>query len=182
MTFSPKRLFIGIELPPGCKATLLALDPHIRGLRWLAENQLHLTLSFLGTIDASGEKRLREALSAVQVPPFVLPLRGVGAFNVRGRPSVVWVGVGKGHPHLFALHHHVQDAVLQAGLEPDLKPFHPHVTVARTKTVSRQMLQPFLRRHADAEFAMFKVNGFALYSSVLAAEGAMHFIEMRQEF
>ena len=180
MTPSPKRLFIGVELPPGCKATLLALDPRIRGLRWLPEDKLHLTLSFLGTIDAQGEERLHEALCAVRVPPFILPLRGVGAFNARGRPSVVWVGVGKGHPHLFALHRHIQDAVLHAGLEPDLKPFHPHVTVARTKTVSRQMLQPFLRRHADTEFAMFEVNGFALYSSVLAPEGATHFIEMRQ--
>jgi RNA 2',3'-cyclic 3'-phosphodiesterase len=161
---------------------LLALDPHLSGLRWLPAEQLHLTLSFLGDVEASAEDRLREALREVRVPPFFLPLRGVGVFNSRGRPSVLWAGVGNGHPHLFALHRHIQHTVLHAGLEADLKPFHPHVTVARAKGISRQALQPFLRKHAETEFGLFRVTAFALYSSVLAPEGATHHVEMRQEF
>jgi 2'-5' RNA ligase len=121
-------------------------------------------------------------LREVRVPPFFLPLCGVGVFNARGRPSVVWAGVGKGHPHLFALHQRIQDAVLHAGLEPDLKPFHPHITIGRTKGISRQALQPFMRRHAETNFGMFDVTGFELYSSVLTPEGAIHQVEMRQEF
>jgi 2'-5' RNA ligase len=178
----PKRLFIGLEIPPGCKVVLLALDPHLNGLHWLPAEQLHLTLSFLGAVEAPGEERLREALRSVRVPPFILPLRGTGSFNTRGRPSVVWVGVGTGHPHLFALHRRIQDAVIRAGLEPDLKPFHPHVTVGRAKGLTREMLQPFLRSHALDEFGLFRVTGFELYSSVLGPEGATHHPEMRQEF
>ena len=177
-----KRIFIGLELPPACKATLVALDPGLRGLRWLPAEQLHLTLSFLGEVAVSKIDALREALDAVRVPPFFLPLHGIGAFNARGQPSVVWVGVGQGHPHLFALHRHVQDAVLQAGLEPDLRPFHPHVTVGRAKGISRTALQPFLRRHAAVEFDLFKVTGFVLYSSTLSAEGATYRIEFRRQF
>jgi 2'-5' RNA ligase len=116
------------------------------------------------------------------VPPFFLPVCGVGVFESRGRPSVVWAGVGKGHPHLFTLHRRIQDAVLHAGLEADLKPFHPHVTVARAKGISRQSLQPFLRIYAETEFGLVKVAGFTLFSSVLAPEGATHRVEMRQEF
>jgi len=66
-------------------------------------------------VDAAHEERLRETLATVQVPPFFLPIAGVGAFGGE-RPSVVWAGVGKGHPHLFALHQRIQDAVLQAEL------------------------------------------------------------------
>jgi RNA 2',3'-cyclic 3'-phosphodiesterase len=161
---------------------LLSLDPHLTGLRWLAEEQLHLTLSFLGDVGAPAEDRLREALREVRVPPFFLPLCGVGVFNARGRPSVVWAGVGQGHPHLFALHRRIQDAVIHAGLEADLKPFHPHITIGRTKGTSRQALQPFLRRYAETEFGIFQVTGFELYSSVLTSEGAIHRLEMRQEF
>ena len=161
---------------------LLSLDPHLPGLRWLTEEQVHLTLSFLGDVEAPSEDRLQETLREVRVPPFFLPVHGLGVFNVRGRPSVVWAGVGKGHPHLFALHQRIQDAVLYAGLEPDLKPFHPHITIGRAKGVSRQALQPFIRSHAEANFGMFKVTGFELYSSVLAAGGAIHHVEMRQEF
>ena len=178
----PKRLFVGIGLPAGCKTALLSLDPDLARLRWLTAEQLHLTLSFIGDVEATAEDRLHEALGEVRVAPFFLPLYGVGVFNVRGRPSVVWAGVGKGHPHLFALHRRIQDAVLHAGLEPDLKPFHPHITIARAKGISRQALQPFLRRHAEVDFGMFEVTGFELYSSVLTAEGAIHQVEMRQEF
>ncbi|MGA8655904.1 MAG: RNA 2',3'-cyclic phosphodiesterase [Chthoniobacterales bacterium] len=177
-----KRLFVGLELPSSCKTALLALDPHLAGLRWLSVEQLHLTLSFLGDVGTPAEDWLREALCKVRVPPFFLPLHGVGVFNSRGRPSVVWAGVGKGHPHLFALHQRIQDSLLYVGLEPDLKPFHPHVTIGRGKGISRQALQPFLRSHTETEFGMVRVTGFELYSSVLAAGGATHHVEMRQEF
>jgi 2'-5' RNA ligase len=180
--WNPKRLFVGLELPSSCKLALVALDPHLTGLRWLLEEQLHLTLSFIGDVQALAEVGLREALREVRVPPFFLPVCGVGVFESRGRPSVVWAGVGKGHPHLFTLHRRIQDAVLHAGLEADLKPFHPHVTVARAKGISRQSLQPFLRSYAETEFGLVKVTGFALFSSVLAPEGATHRVEMRQEF
>jgi 2'-5' RNA ligase len=177
-----KRLFVAVELPPSCKAALVALDPHLDRLRWLPAEQLHLTLSFLGDVDAPSEERLHEALGAVRVPPFFLPLRGVGSFSARGRPSVVWVGLGRGHPHLFALHLRIQDAVLHAGLEADLKPFHPHVTVGRASGISAQALRPFLRKYADADFGMFEVTGFDLFSSVLARQGAIHRVEMHQDF
>ncbi len=177
-----QRLFVALDLPAEIRASLAALDPGLRGLRWLPEDQLHLTLSFLGELPEERVGALREQIGAVRVPPFFLPLRGMGSFNARGKPSVVWVGVGQGHPHLFALHKHLQDAVLRAGLEPDLKPFHPHVTVARARDLSKQALQPFLRRHAEEEFGLFKVNGFKLYSSVLAPEGAAYTPEMEVEF
>ena len=177
-----KRLFVGLALPATSKNALFELDPQLPGLRWVAEEQLHLTLSFLGAVEASAEDRLRQALGEVRVPSFFLQLRGVGMVNSRGRPSVVWVGVGKGHPHLFALHRRIQDAVLSAGLQADLKPFHPHVTVGRAKNISSQALQPFVRSHAEAEFGLVKVTGFGLYSSILTATGANHCLEMHQEF
>jgi 2'-5' RNA ligase len=177
-----KRLFVGLELPASCKTTLVSLDPHLTGLRWLVEEQLHLTLSFLGNVEVPEEDLLRDALREVRVPRFFLPVYGVGVFNVRGQPSVVWAGVGKGHPHLFLLHRRIQDAALLAGLEPDLKPFHPHITIGRAKGVSSQALQPFIRRYAEAEFGMFEVTGFGLYSSVLSPVGAIHHLEMRYDF
>ena len=177
-----KRLFVGLELPASCKTTLLSLNPHLTGLRWVVAEQLHLTLSFLGNVDTLAEDRLREALNEVRVPPFFLPIYGVGVFNVHGQPSVVWAGVGKGHPHLFLLHRRIQDAALHAGLEPDLRPFHPHITIGRPKGIPRQAIQPFIRQYAEADLGMFEVNGFGLYSSVLSPAGAIHHLEMRQDF
>jgi RNA 2',3'-cyclic 3'-phosphodiesterase len=176
-----KRLFIALELPESCRETLVALNPHVKGLRWLPPEQLHVTMSFIGHVNSIQEEPLREALADVQVPQFFLPIQGVGTFG-GARPTLVWAGLGKAHPHLFALHKHLQDAVLHAGLEPDLKPFHPHITLGRANGVSGATLLPFLRRNAEAEFGLWRVTGFAMFSSVLSSEGAIHTLEMRREF
>ena len=174
-----KRLFIGLELPAACRQTLSKLDPGIKRIRWVRQEQLHLTMSFLGDVDAEREHALRDALSAVTVPPFFLPIIGLGTFGGRS-PSVLWAGVGKGHPHLFALHKRVQDAVLHAGLEADLRPFHPHITLARMQGVSGAVLRPLLRESEDTEFGMWEVKDFVLFSSVLTPSGSTYEVEMRQ--
>jgi len=176
-----KRLFLGLELPEVSRQTLAELDPHISGLRWLPSEQLHLTMSFLGDVEPEAQERLGEVLNPVRVPSFFLPIEGVGAFG-GNRPTVVWAGVGNGHPHLSALHKHLQDAVLRAGLEADLRPFHPHITLARAKNVARSTLKPFLIKYAETEFDFWKVTGFALFSSNLTSEGAQYTVELRREF
>jgi len=142
---------------------------------------MHLTMSFVGDVESADEDRLREALASVHVPPFFLPVQGLGAFG-GPRPSVIWAGVGKGHPHLFALHKHVQDAILRLALPADLRPFHPHITVGRAKDLTRATLAPLFRQHAETELGIWKVSGFTLYSSVLSSAGATHSVEMRREF
>ena len=176
-----KRLFFGLELPDSIREELGGLELRVKGARMVPVEQIHLTMSFLGNVDSEREERLREALEAMRVPgAFFLPVMGVGVFG-GDWPKVVWAGVGKGHPHLFALHQHLQDAVLQAGLEPDLKPFHPHITIARLREVSRQSLKPFLRMHEGREFGLWKVTEVVLFSSVVSGEGATHTVEMRRE-
>jgi len=76
----------------------------------------------------------------------------------------------------------VQDAVLHVGLEPDLKPFHPHVTVGRVRDLSKQALQPFFKKYAETEFDMFNVTGFTLFSSILGPEGSTYSVEHRTDF
>jgi RNA 2',3'-cyclic 3'-phosphodiesterase len=176
-----KRLFVALELPESCRAVLASLNPEIKGLRWLPKEQLHATMSFLDRVTQQQEEKLQEALAIVRVPPFFLPIQGVGTFG-GSRPTVLWAGLGKAHPHLFALHKRIQDAVLQAGLEPDLRPFHAHITLGRLNGVSIATLSPFLRRNAETEFGLWKVTGFALFSSVLTSEGPIHTLERRFQF
>ena len=57
-----------------------------------------------------------------------------------------------------------------------------HITIGRAKNVSRATLLPFLCRHGETEFDLWKVTGFALFSSLLSEAGAIHEVEMRCEF
>ncbi len=175
---STKRLFVSIELPAGVTQDLAELDPHLRGVRWLAPEQMHLTLSFLGDVSPEVAEALKENLSAIEWKAFFLPLSGLGTFPGKGRPNIIWIGVGTGHPHLFQLHKRVQEAALAAGLEPELRPWHPHVTLARCRDVSAESLRSFLKAHADFEAGMIHVESFALNSSALSSDGSVYTREL----
>lgn len=173
-----KRLFVSLELPHSIAQRLAELDPHLRGVRWLAPKQMHLTLSFLGNVPPDIEEKFGKNLSAIEWKAFFLPLVGFGAFPTRGRPSVIWIGVGAGHPHLFQLHKRVQEAALAPGLEPDLRAFHPHITVARCRDVSSEAIRPFLKAHAAFDAGMIHVESFCLNSSELTPDGSVYTAEL----
>jgi 2'-5' RNA ligase len=173
-----KRLFVAIDLPESTRQLLAALDPHVRGVRWTDPAQIHLTLSFFGEVPNETDLAQREKLCAIEFGAFFLPIVGVGAFSAKGAPKIILVGVGKAHPHLFQIYKRVQEAALAAGLEPELRPWHPHITVARCKDVSAQSLRKFLQAHAEFDAGMIHVEAFHLYSSNLTPAGPIHTREL----
>jgi 2'-5' RNA ligase len=173
-----KRLFVAIDLPDSTRQLLAHLDPRIRGVRWTQLDQMHLTLGFFGDVTEDVELKLRAKLGAIEFGAFFLPLKGVGVFSSRGAPKIIWIGVGKAHPHLFQIHKRVQEAALGVGIEPELRPWHPHITIARCRDVSAQTLRKFLRSNAQFDAGMIRVDAFYLYSSKLTPAGPIHTREL----
>jgi 2'-5' RNA ligase len=173
-----KRLFVSLEPPPSIAETLVRLNPRLPGLRWVAADQLHLTLAFFGKVTPELEEKLRENLRAIRFAHFFLPLQGLGTFPPKGSPKILWLGVGRGHPHLFQLHKRVADAALGAGLEPDLRPWHPHFTLARCDQISRGALEPFLRANAGFDAGLVPFSSFQLKSSRFLPSGSTYTTEL----
>lgn len=174
----PKRLFVAITPPQYLRQTLVDLDPQIPGARWVDGNQMHLTLGFFGDVPEDVDLALREKLATIAFRSFVLPVVGLGKFPAKGAPKIIWIGVGTGHPHLFQLHKRVQDAALTAGLEADLRPWHPHITLARCRDVPEGVLRKFLKSNAKFDAGMFKIEKFHLYCSELTPAGPIHTCEL----
>jgi RNA 2',3'-cyclic 3'-phosphodiesterase len=174
----PKRLFVAIDLPDSTRHLLAGLDPHIRGVRWTDPTQMHLTLGFFDDVPDDVDSALREKLSAIEFGTFFLPVRGVGTFPAKGAPKIIWIGVGRAHPHLFQVHKRVQESALAAGLEPELRPWHPHITIARCRDVSTQSLRKFLQANSELDAGMIRVDAFHLYSSRLTPAGPIHTREL----
>jgi RNA 2',3'-cyclic 3'-phosphodiesterase len=170
----PNRLFIAITPPLAIQRSLVDLDPQIRGVRWTERSQMHLTLGFFPDVPEDVDLALRERLSAIEFRAFFLPIEGIGTFPAKGPPKIIWIGVGKGHPHLFQLHKRVQDAALAVGLEADLRPWHPHITLARCRDVLGGALRKFFKSNADLDAGMFRVDAFYLYCSELTPAGPIH--------
>jgi len=173
-----KRLFVAIDLPDSTRQLLADLDPHIRGVRWTQPDQMHLTLGFFGDVAEDVELKLQEKLRGVEFIAFFLPVTAAGVFSSRSAPKIIWMGVGKAHPHLFQIHKRVQEAALAVGIEPELRPWHPHITIARCHDVSAQSLRKFLQSNAEFDAGMIRVDAFHLYSSKLTPAGPIHSREL----
>lgn len=169
-----KRLFVCIELPAYLRRVLTGLYEEQPGFRWVEEENLHLTLRFIGEIDSDLENTVVDALSEIHVKPFMLPVSGLGSYKVRGKPSVIWAGLGGGHPHLFQLQRKIENLLVGLGFRMERKAFHPHITLARTLHAHPQTVEKFLKRHRAFEAPPLRVQSFALYSSHLTPEGSIY--------
>jgi 2'-5' RNA ligase len=173
-----RRLFVAIDLPASLQKILVDLNPKIPGVRWTEQEQMHLTLGFFGDVPEDTDLKLREKLSAIEFGAFFLPITGIGCFPPKGLPKIIWVGVGRGHPHLFQVYKRVQEAAFASGFEPELRPWHPHITLARCREINPGMVRNFVKKNVDFDAGIVRVAAFHLYSSKLAPAGAIHTCEL----
>lgn len=134
-----QRLFIAATLPPRVKAALANAQARLRRsgapVRWVMPELMHLTLQFLGELDATYLPGIEGALrqACANHPAQRLCLTTAGAFpNVR-RPSVVWAGIGGDTAALVQLVASIRQALAQIGIVGDNHPFRPHLTLGRTR-------------------------------------------------
>src|SRR5438874_9255927 len=169
-----QRLFIAIDLPDKIAESLAALDPHYRGLIFSAPPQIHLTLAFFAAVDPATADLLKEKLVAISFRAFFLPVLGLGTFSKNRQPHILWIGVGRAHPHLFQLHKRVNEAALACHLPIEERPWIPHFTLARARGVSTALMNTFLKKHRDFDAGIFRVDEFHLYQSTLTPAGPIH--------
>ena len=103
------RLFVALQPTEPARESLASLADDIPDIRWVPRGQLHLTLRFIGEVSADDTDKIAGALARVRVQPFFLELTGTGGFPARGPASVLWAGVGRGHPLLHQLRQQVDD-------------------------------------------------------------------------
>lgn len=174
-----ERLFIALALPAPVRAALAAIATPLPGVSWTPPENLHLTLRFVGEISADQTDAMLTRLARVRVEPFILPVSGVGSFPPNRSARVLWAGVGKGHPRLFQLRQRLDDALLAAGLQLDIRNFHPHATLARCREDAGAAVAPWLRAHRDFEAPPFSVEEFTVYASVLRPEGPIYSVKQK---
>lgn len=173
MTTGFTRLFVAIQPTEPVRAALTGLIGDFPRARWTPPAQLHLTLRFIGDVSEESLQRVDDALARVRVQSFFLAVEGVGRFPPRGHPAVAWAGV-TGHPHLDQLRQQVDDLLLTTGVPFELRPFVPHITLARTSAAAAGAVQQWLKTHRDFAGPAWRVEAFQLMASTLDPEGAEH--------
>lgn len=138
------RLFVAVDLPDAVRARLVeqtrALRTALRAariedaFRWVAAENLHVTLRFLGDVDAAAVPDVVHAFETVTAAAQTVALDRPGAFPPRGRPRVLHVRVSAGGEFLAMLRDRVDRALAPVWRwEPETRPFSPHLTLARSR-------------------------------------------------
>ena len=166
------RLFVAFRPPEEIRDPLIDTMEAVEGARWQSDEQLHLTLRFVGEVDRAQGNDLVSALEAVRAPRFTLHLRGVGTFERKGRTSALWAKVEESEP-LAILHRRVERACRSAGLAPETRRFVPHVTIARLNA-STGPIGGWLAEHGRLAPPPWNVGSFHLFESRLERGGSAY--------
>ncbi|MGC2398685.1 MAG: RNA 2',3'-cyclic phosphodiesterase [Acidobacteriaceae bacterium] len=173
------RLFVGIPLAAAVVEELAAVSLRLQSksddLRWSTRESWHITLQFLGNTPQYEciVARLRELRSA----PVAIQMESVGFFD---RAGVFFAGVAL-TPELAALQQRVTGATEGCGFVPETRSYHPHITLARSKSKGARALRELKSRiQRDPKFSGFVAEEFVLYESHLRSGGSQY--EIRERF
>jgi len=166
------RLFIAIRPPEEVRDRLVDAMEGIEGARWVDEENLHLTLRFIGEVERPAANDLAAALGRIEWPSFALRIEGVGHFTRKGQATALWARVPASSP-LEGLRQKVEAACEAAGLGREARRFTPHVTLARLGRSSGP-IGGWLAAFGDLGAGPWEVGGFMLYESHLGHTGAFY--------
>jgi 2'-5' RNA ligase len=169
------RLFVAIRPPEHIRDLLIDAMDQTRDFRWQDDEQLHITLRFVGEVDRPVADDLADGLSQIRAPRFELRINGVGRFEQRSA-GALWAGVEPKEP-VAALSAKVERVCQQIGLEAERRAFHPHITLARWKGRRTREVAGFLERNRGLFSRPFEVEAFILFESRLSRHGA-HYEEV----
>jgi len=166
------RLFVAIRPPEAIRDLLIDAMDEGPGLSWVGEDNLHLTLRFIGEVERRPAEEIATALGRIISKSFELEIAGVGRFDRRSG-GALWAGVRPRKP-VAELAMKVDRACVLSGLEPEHRAFHPHITLARYKSANAQAARDFEQRLADLSSEPFEVSEFTLFESHLSRHGAQY--------
>ena len=173
------RTFMALPLSEAVKARLVAAQEDLAAasearIRWVARENLHLTVKFLGDVE---DRTLNDvcavaAEAAGQVEPFSLAVTGLRAVPPAGRMRMVWAGVDEPTRRLAKLHALLEESCASLGFKEENRAFRPHLTLGRVKG-GRDVaaLRAAAAGFADTDFGACPVDELIVLSSDLGPKG-----------
>lgn len=176
------RAFIAVETPPDVvgRATQLTrlLVAANADVKWVAAENLHWTVKFLGDVYPRELAEICRALAAAAktVPPFRMNVAGAGAYPNVQRPRTLWLGAGDGGAGLVRLAEAVEAETTRIGFRREGRRFEPHLTIGRVRNggAEQAALGRLLAEQAEFEGGAMEVDEVVLFSSELKPQGPVY--------
>ena len=176
------RVFCAVGLPDEVREAAAAhvarLREEFQGARasWARPESLHVTLKFLGEIEAARVETLARAASAAAegFAPFGLTAEGTGTFPTRGAARVLWLGLKDPSGQLARLQRRLEEECEAAGFAREPRAYKPHLTVARLRTPKDAHTLSEAHRRSTFGPHPFSASGLTVFRSELGPGGARY--------
>jgi 2'-5' RNA ligase len=176
------RLFVALEIPAAVRENLAVLMDELRTAdvsssknkaRWVRPENLHVTLKFIGNVDAGKLDAIRGALAEVRSESGVeLRFRGLGFFPNDKRPRVFWAGI-EASPNLVALANEIDARMEKLNVPRETREFAPHLTLARFDPPGiSEALRAATQKDSAREFGTLSTGELHLIESTTRSTGA----------
>jgi 2'-5' RNA ligase len=169
------RLFTGLELPDAVVCQLAPMRGGVIGARWLEPEEYHITLRFIGDIDARAARDIDDTLSDIRRPKAPIRFEGLSWFG-GDKPRAIVAKV-KAEPALMDLQAEQERRLRRIGIEPETRKYTPHVTLARVRGASQTAVASYLALRGALVADSFAAERFALYSAREGSGGGPYVVE-----
>lgn len=176
------RCFIALELPDELRRAIFdqtsGLRAISRSVKWVSQQNLHITLKFLGNTDEAMIGKVEEAINSAASShrQFTVSFEGTGAFPTLRRPRVFWIGE-KGAEPLVALQRDIESALEALEFESDERAFKPHLTIGRAKEIrpiEARKLADYMEKGPPTKYGEMVVSSISLMKSDLRPQGPIY--------
>lgn len=151
---------------------------------WARPEGLHITLKFIGDVEAPHVRALSRAAgaAAISVRPFCLTIDESGTFPPRGAPRILWLGVRDESGRLSQLRRRLERECQAAGFPREERAFKPHLTVARLRTPKDAHALSEAHRRMPFGPHRFQVSELLVIRSELSPGGSRYTTISRHPF
>ena len=170
------RLFTAIEIPATVADALAAARGGIYGARWREPDDYHITLRFIGDVDARMASEIADALDAVRKSPVSIQFDGLNWFGGE-KPRAIVARI-KPAPGLIDLQAEHERRLRRLGLPPETRNFAPHVTLASLRSVSPFAVADYLSARGVLPAPSLEAARFVLYSARASVGGGPYIVEL----
>jgi 2'-5' RNA ligase len=175
------RVFVGIAIVSAIKDKVAEVQEQLKlsnaDVRWVAVENLHLTLHFCGEV---GEKKAQDIIQvcrgiAFEFSPFTLEIKYVGTFPPYGDPRIIWTGVEKGRDEAITLIEATKRHLTLVTGVTEKKDISPHLTFGRIRTTKNiGVLNTQLHKFANIGFGEQTVDKILVMESKLKPTGPVY--------
>lgn len=171
-----KRTFIAINLPSELKEKIGKMITKLKqnnpdyGIKWVAPENLHLTLHFFGDLNKKQITRAEEGIEEItkRADSFKMKTGDFGCFPNEERPRIIFIEV-KDTEAIHLLIGQLEVMLQNLGFPVDTRPWQAHITLGRVKDHAK-------RKTSGIELTpeTFDVGSVELMESQLTPEGSVY--------